>query len=83
MANSGKITHACLYITDKRPVLIFEDEDQAKEFQKGFSGAEIHSCKTHVFLPTPHGLLFVRGGAEGEMGFGKLSFAWELYMVFS
>lgn len=69
MANSGKITHACLYIADKRPVLMFEDEHHAKEFQKGFSGAEIYSHKTHVYLPTPDGLLFVRGGAEGEMGF--------------
>jgi hypothetical protein len=71
MAGAAKVVRSFVYIADKRPILVFENEKDALEFEKIFRGAEIYGQKTHVFLPTPHGLDFVTGGKAGEMAYSK------------
>jgi len=70
MSPSDKVTGCFMYVADKRPVLAFHNAGDALAFQKGFHGAEIYNNKTHVFLPTPHGLEFVCGGKNGETAYG-------------
>jgi hypothetical protein len=71
MSAAEKIAHSFFYVADKRPVLAFNTPEEAIAFQKGFSGAEIYDNKTHVFLPTPYGLEFVRGGQKGETAYSE------------
>jgi hypothetical protein len=70
-ALSDKVIHSFLYVADKRPVLAFADHQDAVDFSKVVQSAEIYGNKDHVFLPTPHGLEFVRGGKKGETAYGK------------
>jgi len=70
MSPSDKVIGSFIYVADKRPVLAFNSAADALAFQKGFKGAEIYSNNTHVFLPTPYGLEFVRGGKNGETAYG-------------
>jgi hypothetical protein len=77
MAGAAKVIRSFVYIADKHPVLVFENEKDAHEFEKIFKGAEIYGQKSHVFLPTPHGLDFVTGGKGGEMAYSK----WKFMMV--
>ena len=71
MSPSDTVVHAWLYVPEKRPVLVFEDEAEASKFHELFNGSEIYANKRHVFLPVPHGLELVRGGTEGATAFGK------------
>jgi hypothetical protein len=71
MAASETVAGSFFYVADKRPVLAFSTADEAEAFKKGFPGAEIYGNKTHVFLPTPHGIEFVRGAQKGETAYGK------------
>lgn len=70
MAPAAKVTGSFLYVADKRPVFAFATPEEAQAFEKSFKGAEMYGNKTHVFLPTPHGLEFVRGGSNGETAYG-------------
>jgi NADH pyrophosphatase NudC (nudix superfamily) len=70
MALAGQVSKSFLYVAEKRPVLVFEDEAQARKLRDAFSGAEIYGNKTHVFLPTPHGLELVCSG-NGETAYGN------------
>jgi len=70
MSPADKVIASYLYVADKRPVLAFNTAEETLAFQKTFKGAEIYGNKTHVFLPTPHGLEFVRGGKNGETAYG-------------
>jgi hypothetical protein len=80
MSPSKKIVHAFLYVPDKCPVFVFEDEAEASKFHDLVKGAEFHTSKTHVFLPTPHGLELVRGGKEDATAFGTSSL-WVLHVA--
>ena len=71
MSSADKIAGSFFYVADKRPVIAFKTDEDAHTFQKSFSGAEIYGVKTHVFLPTPYGLEFVRGGHKGETAYSK------------
>jgi hypothetical protein len=71
MAPADKVVHAFLYVPDKCPVLVFENDSEASKFHEAFNGSEIHTNKNHVFLPTPYGLELVRGGKEDATAFGK------------
>lgn len=71
MSTAEKVAGSVFYVADKRPVIAFNTKEDALAFQKSFSGAEIYGNKTHVFLPTPYGLEFVRGGMKGETAYGK------------
>ena len=71
MGLSDKVKGSFFYVADKRPVLAFNTPEEALEFQKGIRGAEIYGIKTHVFLPTPYGLEFVRGGEKGETAYSE------------
>ena len=71
MTSTEQVSGSFFYVADKRPVLAFKTPEDAHNFQKSFSGAEIYGNKTHVFLPTPYGLEFVRGGQKGESAYGK------------
>lgn len=72
MRNTEKVTQSYLYVPEKRPVLVFEDEDDAGDFQKRVPEAETYAGhKKHVFLPTPHGLESVRGGQDGKTAYGE------------
>lgn len=73
MAPASKVVGSFLYVADKRPVLAFATPEEAQVFEKSFKGAEIYGNKTHVFLPTPHGLELVRGAERGETAFGRNS----------
>lgn len=73
MAASGKVVGSFFYVADKRPVIVFETAEEAQAFEKSFKGAEIYTQPDHVFLPTPHGLEFVRGGSKGETAYGEQS----------
>jgi hypothetical protein len=61
-------------ITDKRPVLVFEDEDKAQDLKKSFCGADLSGNKNHVILPTPSGLERVCGAQNGETAYSKPNF---------
>lgn len=70
MALAKTVSKSFIYVADKRPVLVFGDEAQAQQFKGAFRGAEIYGNKTHVFLPTPHGLELVCGGQNnGETAY--------------
>jgi hypothetical protein len=71
MGLADKVAGSFFYVADKRPVIAFHTPEEAAEFQKNFAGAEIYGNKTHVFLPTPYGLEFVRGGQGGETAYSK------------
>jgi len=70
MAPVAEVAASFFYVADKRPVIVFADASDAVALQKSFSGSEVYHNKTHVFLPTPHGLEFVRGGSKGETAYG-------------
>ena len=70
MAKADKATQSFFYVADKSPVLVFTSGEDAQEFAKSFKGAEIYGNKLHVFLPTPNGLEYVRGGKGGETAYG-------------
>lgn len=70
MCPAEKVVGSFIYIADKRPVLAFKTPEEALEFHKLFKGSDIYHNKNHVFLPTPHGLEFVRGGQNGETAYG-------------
>jgi len=69
MSPADKVKGSFFYAADKRPLLTFENPEEALAFQKVFKDAEIYGNKTHAFLPTPHGLEFVRGGKNGETAY--------------
>jgi hypothetical protein len=72
MTASDKVVQSFLYVADKRPVLVFEEESDAEEFQKRVAEAETFANhKRHVFLTTPHGLESVRGGQDGKTAYGE------------
>ena len=71
MGPSEKVAGSFFYVADKRPVLAFHTPEEALAFKMGFPGAEIYDNKTHVFLPTPYGLEFVRGAQKGETAYGE------------
>jgi len=71
MGLADKVAGSFFYVADKRPVLAFNTAEEAQAFHKGFSGSEIYGNKTHVFLPTPYGLEFVRGAQKGETAYSK------------
>ena len=66
---SQQVIHSFLYVADKQPVLAFADSQSALDFAKAVKDSEIYGNKTHVFLPPPHGLEFVRGGKNGETAY--------------
>ena len=71
MVAADKVSGSYFYVADKRPVIGFYTPEEALAFQEGFKGAEIYGNKTHVFLPTPVGLHFVRGAKNGETAYSK------------
>lgn len=71
MSAADKVSGSFFYVADKRPVIAFNTPEEALAFRKSFTGAEIYGVKTHVFLPTPYGLEFVRGAQKGETAYGK------------
>ena len=81
MSPSSKVSASFFYVADKRPVIVFNVPEDAIALQKSFNGAEVYHNKTHVFLPTPHGLEFVRGGSKGETAYGKPSCGFALMTI--
>ena len=73
MSPADKVKGAYFYVADKRPLITFDTAEETLEFQKAVKDAEIYANKTHAFLPTPHGLEFVRGGTGGETAYGMHS----------
>lgn len=71
------VTSCFLYVADRRPVLVFENEIDAAAFAKGYHGATIYHAKTHVFIPAPLGLELVQGGPNGETAFGNCFLGWK------
>jgi len=81
MSAASKVTASFFYVADKRPVIVFSLPEDAILLQKSFNGAEVYHNKTHVFLPTPHGLEFVRGGSKGETAYGKQGHGFALMTI--
>jgi len=70
-ALADQITESYFYVADNRPVVVFINQKDAITFAKDFKGAEIYDNSTRVYLPTPQGLEYVRGGKRGETAYGK------------
>ena len=62
-------SQAFFYLQGSQPVLVFDDSDSAKEFQKLYKNAEIYDDPLQVFLPLPKGLESVRGCWQGSTAF--------------